>query len=451
MEEQKETMNPWEALERLITEAPEQVPAYLHNLEGTDAGRALLQLNNESRARVLEMLTPEDAVEVLSQIPVEETARVLSSAEPEVAARVLENIPHSRQADVLGDMEPEAVDATLEVMDPTEAADAINLTRYEDDEAGGLMSPDVLMFPEHASVGDVLSDFRANRKQYADYDVQYVYIVDHEKRPVGVLRLRDLILASAKTRVSEISIKDPSYVQAHDDLETVWAFFEKYRFFGAPVVDVEGRLVGTVRREAVEEAVVLESARTFRESLGIVGGEELRTMPFKLRAPRRLSWLSANIVLNVMAAGVIVLFEDTLASVIALAAFLPVISDMSGCSGNQAVAVSIRELSLGLVKPREVVRVLSKEIPVGIMNGVVLGSLLALVAWVWKGSPHDGTGGGRGDGLQYVVCGLRGRCRAVDLAAAQQRSGSGQRADLDYTHGYVWVLADLGFGGQAAD
>jgi len=110
-------------------------------------------------------------------------------------------------------------------------------------------------------------------------------------------------------------------------------------------------------------------------------------LPLRTRCARRLSWLSMNIVLNVLAASVIAYYEDTLSSVIALAVFLPIVSDMSGCSGNQAVAVSMRELSLGLVRPREVLRVWGKEVSVGLINGVSLGALLGLVAWLWRGNP----------------------------------------------------------------
>jgi magnesium transporter len=94
--------------------------------------------------------------------------------------------------------------------------------------------------------------------------------------------------------------------------------------------------------------------------------------------------------LNVIAASVIAFYQDTLAQVIALAVFLPIISDMSGCSGNQAVAVSMRELAMGLVRPNEVFRVWIKEILVGAINGLALGTLIATVAWLWKGNPYLG-------------------------------------------------------------
>jgi len=104
------------------------------------------------------------------------------------------------------------------------------------------------------------------------------------------------------------------------------------------------------------------------------------------RCSRRLSWLSVNIVLNIIAASVIAFLQGPLEAHIALAVFLPIISDMRGCSGNPAIAVSMRELTLGLIKPFELVRVWLKEISVGLMNGLVLGALIALAAWVWKGN-----------------------------------------------------------------
>ena len=145
-------------------------------------------------------------------------------------------------------------------------------------------------------------------------------------------------------------------------------------------------LVGVVRSDDVEQAAEERSNRSFLQFMGIVGGEELRTMPLRIRSMRRLSWLTVNILLNMVAASVIAFHQDTLSAVIALAVFLPIISDMSGCSGNQAVAVSMRELTLGFVRPSELWRVLGKEATVGIINGIVLGLLLGVVGWMWQGN-----------------------------------------------------------------
>jgi magnesium transporter len=135
---------------------------------------------------------------------------------------------------------------------------------------------------------------------------------------------------------------------------------------------------------------------------GIVG-EELRMMPVSLRARRRLSWLSINIFLNIVAASVIAIYQDTISAVIALAVFLPIVSDMSGCSGNQAVAVSLRELTLGIVEPEDVWRVWMQEVAVGLLNGLALGALIAAAAYLWNGNAWLGGVIGAALALNTVV------------------------------------------------
>ncbi|NNJ74520.1 MAG: magnesium transporter, partial [Anderseniella sp.] len=144
-----------------------------------------------------------------------------------------------------------------------------------------------------------------------------------------------------------------------------------------------------VSRQAIADASLERSELDALKSKGVVG-DELRSMPTWFRAKRRLSWLTINIGLNIVAASVIAFYEDTLAAVIALAVFLPIVSDMSGCTGNQAVAVSMRELTLGVARPTDVMRVWFKEISVGLINGSALGILLGCAAWAWKGNPWIG-------------------------------------------------------------
>jgi magnesium transporter len=158
-----------------------------------------------------------------------------------------------------------------------------------------------------------------------------------------------------------------------------------------------------VRREDVAEALAERAENDRRKMHGIVGGDEIRSLPLLVRSRRRLSWLSVNVLLNIVAASVIAAYEQTLAAVIALAVFLPMVSDMSGCSGNQAVAVSIREMALGITKPFELLRVWLQEVKVGLINGVVLGTLLAAVSTLWKGNPWLGLVLGSALALNTVI------------------------------------------------
>jgi magnesium transporter len=248
------------------------------------------------------------------------------------------------------------------------------------------MVTEYVAYDENATVSDVLDDLRTNAERYRRYDVQYAYVIAGGGKLHGVLRLRDLLLSAPDEPIANLMIGNPLSVLDTAPLEELQRFFDRHSLFGAPVVDRNGTLVGVVRGRDVEEAAEERSNRSFLKFMGIVGGEELRTMPLRSRSARRLSWLTVNILLNVVAASVIAMHQDTLAAVITLAVFLPIISDMSGCSGNQAVAVSMRELTLGLVRPSEIWRVLGKEAAIGVVNGIVLGMLLGVLGWLWQGN-----------------------------------------------------------------
>lgn len=205
---------------------------------------------------------------------------------------------------------------------------------------------------------------------------------------MGVVSLRGLLTAKRSSNLTEIMVT-PLTVPVDMPLEQLEDIFNDYPFLGVPVVDADSLLVGVISRSAVADAVLERSESESLKRQGVVG-DELRSMPTWLRSRRRFAWLSANIVLNIVAASVISAYEDTLSAVIALAVFLPMVSDMSGCSGNQAVGVTMRELSLGLVRPMDAFRVWLKEISVGVINGIALGVLIGVVAWVWKGNPALG-------------------------------------------------------------
>jgi len=378
---------PWEALERLILAGSRsEVREFLDRIPVDDVVLAVSRLTDSTRARLAERLTPERAAELVENIPDAQAVDVLERLEPERSAAILERLPSDEQADLLGDLSRSDADAILSEMSAEGADQARALSSYPDDVAGGLMIREYLTYPESYSAGQVLENLRGNADKYRDFVVQYAYVT-RNGRLRGVLRLRDLLFETPGREIREIMLPEPLSVPELFGLDDLRVFFERHPFFGVPVVDSQGRLVGIVTRAAVEAARADRSDSDYLKTQGIVGGEELRTMPLFLRSRRRLAWLSVNIGLNILAASVIALYQETIAAVIALAVFLPIISDMSGCSGNQAVAVSMRELTLGLVRPNEVLRVWLKEVSVGTINGIALGVLIAGAAWLWKGNP----------------------------------------------------------------
>ncbi len=386
-----EFVTPWQTLRELIDVGNGvEAAKFIDTLSPSETARTISRLTEVEQVRILSLLDPEDAAEVIEEIPETQAANLVEDMPAEQAAAIMGALTSDHLADVLGEMDADASQAILAKMDRQDAADARKLLEYAPDCAGGLMISEFLAYRTDQTIQDVLDDLQANRKKYANYHVQYFFVVDLQKKLAGVLRMHDLLFPDRETPLTQVMISTPLRVADKASLRELEAFFEKHHLFGVPVVDDRHRLVGVVLPSAIEEAVNKRKTKTFLRLSGIIGGEEFRTMPLYTRSGRRLSWLSMNIVLNIIAASVIAMYQDTLAAVITLAVFLPMVSDMSGCSGNQAVAVSMRELSLGLVRPGELLWVLAKEAKVGIINGLVLGLLLGGVAFIWKGNPWLG-------------------------------------------------------------
>jgi len=376
---------PWDRLRELIAERRSQaILPFLASLAPGEPARAIDRLDPDERNALFTLLPPDEAAGVLGSVPDTEAAGFLGELLAADAAAIVAELPSDTQADVLGQIEQVGAEAILASMGTVRATVARRLLSYEPNTAGGLMIAEYLAYPEDGTVGDVVADLRAHGERYADYNVQYAYVTRTDGTLAGVLRVRDLLLSPATRPLREIMLGDPLRVSDTTALEHLKRFFDEHALFGVPVTDADGRLAGVVRRAAVEEALRHSATRVYLAFSGLAGEDELRSMPLRTRSLRRLSWLTLNIALNVLAASVIAAYQDTLSAVIALAVFLPIISDMSGCSGSQAVAVSIRELTLGLIRPYEFLRVVFKEGAVGIFNGIVLGIMVGVLAFLWK-------------------------------------------------------------------
>lgn len=360
--------------------------SWLNQAQSDDIIHALAQLTDEQRSSLLGILGSESAADLLDFMPDSHAIDAIEDLHASVAADIVEQLPSDKRASLVRSLGAENAEAILAELEADVAEDVRRLAAYDDDTAGSIMLTEYLAFADSLTVRELLAEIEGNADAYADYNIQYTYVVDSMGGLVGVLPLRNVILAKRATPVRDVMISDPIAVLDTSSLDDVRREFREHPFLGFPVVDTKRRLVGVIEASDVARADIEDADERYRQSQGIVGGEELRSMPLLLRSRRRLAWLSANIVLNILAASMIALHQDTLEAVIALAVFLPIISDMSGCSGNQAVAVTMRELTLGVTRPRDAARVLFKEVSLGLINGTALGILIGGVAYLWKGN-----------------------------------------------------------------
>lgn len=354
---------------------PDQTRALFGAMSLEQAAAVLAAVGDDLRAR-----------EVLHWLPHEQSGPVLSEIAPAHAARLIAALPSDERADLLAAVDDDHR-STIQALLPADArSDAARLLAYEPDTAGGLMETEFVSYSAHAEVRDAIRDLRANQKRYASIGVQYIYLIDSERKLVGVAPLRDLLLAPEGARLSTLAARTPTTVRDTAPLHDVAAAFDEHAFIALPVVDSEGVMLGVVTRADATVGEQEEAEDDYRVSQGIVGGEELRSMPVVLRLRRRSAWLGVNLVLCLGGAAIVALHQDTIAKVVVVAAVLPVISATSGNAAMQAAAVSIRELTLGVIDPAAWRRVLAHEAALAVLMAFPLGGAVAMLARLW-GAP----------------------------------------------------------------
>jgi len=359
-----------------------------------DAARSLFgQLSGPDGSALLEAL-PDDAKarEVLLWVPLDMAASIVSGISPVVAARLIAGMTSDKRADLLAAL-PDHDRSVIQSALPFETqADLSRLLKYQPGTAGGLMETEFLAYPANATVREAIRDLRANQQKYASLGIQYLYLIDEARRLLGVAPVRDLMLAPEDAALISLVRSAPATVRDDADTHSLASAFEEHAFMALPVVDERGVLVGVVNRAAATEREHEEAEDDYRVSQGIVGGEELRSMPIATRLRRRGAWLGVNLVLCLGGAAVIGAHQETIAKVIAVAAVLPVISATSGNAAMQAAAVSIRELTLGVIDAGgrgrgewrgEWGRVLKHELALAALLALPLGAAVGLLARLW--------------------------------------------------------------------
>lgn len=362
--------------------------SFLDGLDHNELLHLFDHLDDRTFERLLTVVGRQHLADLLATLDPEDAARHLERFEIPQAADLTERMDPDDAADVIHEMDAEGAAQILEEMVAEGSEEVRALLQYPPETAGGLMTPEFVAVKAHWTVEGTIRYLRTHSE--AAETIYYVYVTNNLGQLRGVVSLRDLILANEYDQISDISRKELVYAVVDDDQEDVAKLIREEDLLALPVVDFSHRLVGIVTVDDVLDVLEEEYSEDILKFSSIEGGEErpLSSPAYSIR--HRLPWLSINIVLSQLGVVVVSLFQDTLAQVVVLATFMPVISNMGGNVGIQAVSVAIRGISTGEATFRDFWRVLRKEIIVGFFNGLILGLLLGLVAFFWHGNFYLG-------------------------------------------------------------
>lgn len=381
-------------LKRFIDVEPQQAALSLEGQTPASAAGLLRDLNAHSAAACLERMRPAFA------------AQVMEILLPEPASSILEHMGPDHVADVFRSLSDQARHAAVEALTPELRQQVQEILTYPEDSAGRIMKTDVGFFHKDQKVKEVIARMRSQAGRRVN---TYTYVVGEGHKLVGVLNMRDLLLADAGASVESIMRTDVFCVNAFTDREEIIHQAAGKNFIAIPVVDAQGRLIGVVRTEDLLEGSHEEATEDLQMLFG-ASGEERVFSPLRFKVARRLPWLNVNLATAFLAAAVVAYFEDIIGRVAVLAVFLPIVAGQGGNAGIQTLSVVLRALVMREVRPKDdvAVKLIIKEIAVSLCNGLAIGLVTSLAAWLWKGNPYLGLIVGIAMVVNMVAAGLAG-------------------------------------------
>ena len=398
----------------------------LADLHPADIADILEQLDVEEAGAMLEGMDTETAADVLNEVEAKRQSEILSELDPERASDMLEALAPDDAADILADIPQEEAERLLNLMPANEAQPIRDLLRYGAQTAGGIMTPEALSLDQHLTVEEALTYLR----RYSEHIemVYYLYIVDDEKRLVGVVSLRQLVVAEPSTQLMALMDEDLIKVQTDTDQEEVARVISKYDLLAVPVVDEQNHLVGLVTVDDVIDVIHEEQAEDFTEIAGASVEEFEEEEHFSLRAAlNRVSWLGVNIVAGFALA--LLLYQVFGAAIVASAARIPTSGLLAGLRSSVALnglvclmpmlllttgsvgtqALGVAGWQLRSAGGADFWRGISRELRLGAIGGILSSVVVGVLAWVLFRSWLLGIAVGLGLGISLLIaamCGL---------------------------------------------
>jgi magnesium transporter len=332
----------------------------------------------------LRLLNDEQAAEVIPMLPRLTQLRLFETLRPSRSSGILSEMLSNEAADVLGELSTQKLREIMGEMGK-EDADAIqDLLRYPEDSAGGIMRKEFVTARDDMTVGQALEAVRIRREEESR-SVFYIYVADADGKLKGILRIHDLIFRPPETKVADIMNPEVRVVSVHADPEHIAGLFQKYHYLAMPVVDDFGRLRGIVTSDDVIQVVQNEATEDIQRMAGLSGEERIDT-PWPRVTRNRLTWLYINLMTAFFAAWVVSLFEETISQYAILAVFLPIVAGQGGNAGTQTLTIVVRSMALGEIRMDSQMRVLLKELFIGLMTGAATGLAVGLISWLWQGN-----------------------------------------------------------------
>ena len=364
-----------------------RVTALLQPLHAADIADLLEQIGAADRSALLALWSGEFDGDVLSELSDAIREEVIDALPPEVVAGALRELESDDLVDIVEDMDARDQGKLLDAMDAADRLAVELALAYPEDSAGRLMQREVVVAPEHWTVGEAINHLRG--AEHLPDQFYHVILVDPRMEPVGYVTLGRILSSRREVKLADILEDSFRTVDATEPEADVAYMFNHYHLISCPVVDAGGRLVGVI---TIDDAMTVQDEEHQSDMLRMAGvGDESSLSDRVLETTRqRFPWLFVNLLTAILASLVIAQFEYAISELVALAVLMPIVASMGGNAATQSLTVAVRALATRDLTQANMGRVILRETVVGLLNGVIFAVVVGLVSWGWFGDPMLG-------------------------------------------------------------
>ncbi|WP_396590855.1 magnesium transporter [Allomuricauda sp. R78024] len=379
---------------KLTDELIEQIQQLVADKKNADLRLMMKEFHYADIAEIAEELTKYEATYLIKLLDSEKTSDILAEMDEDLRESILKNLSAKEiageleeldtddAADIVSELPKDIVQEVIsEIEDREHAKDIVDLLRYDEDTAGGLMAKELVKVKENWNVLTCVKEMRAQAESVTR--VHSIYVVDDDDKLKGRLSLKDLLTTSTKTHIKDVYISKVDYVNVNEKAEEVAKIMSKYDLEAIPVVDEIGRLVGRITIDDIVDVIKEEAEKDYQLAAGISQDVEADDSIWELTRAR-LPWLILGLFGGLGAAAIMGGFEEMIAKHAILFFFTPLIAAMAGNVGVQSSAIIVQGLANDDLKG-SISNRLVKEMLLALLNGLILAVLLLVFTWIWKG------------------------------------------------------------------
>ncbi|WP_456324495.1 magnesium transporter [Desulfonauticus submarinus] len=362
--------------------------ASIDNLHPADAADKLEDLPLEKQKEFILSQPIEISAESIAEMERHERISLMSTLPPALAADLLEEMSPDDATDILSELDPDVRAKILKKLEKEDAVRIKDLLKFDPDTAGGVMNTEILVLDRNLTVDQAIQLIRSNA---GEIEIPYyAYIVDEFRHLIGVLSLRDLLLSLPARTLKDLLQEQQQhliFVIYDQDKEEVARLLGRYDLLAIPVVDYDMRLLGIVTADDVIDIIQEEASEDMQTMVG-AGSDETLSTPWVYSVKKRLPWLIINVFNSAISAYVVHLFEGSIAQMAILAVLMPIVANQAGNTGQQSLAVMIRQLALEPFDSRKFWSAVLREAKIALVNGCVVALCVYSGVYFWTHNFH---------------------------------------------------------------